>query len=305
VSALISDSVEQHLAVTDGLSARSFVEQSDYVFAYPDKAAFDKESYEWALRRDQGFEPDLITGPAVQKYDPAFGPDISCLAVMRDHGFISDPGGYVAALADDLRSAGGRILKAEVTDITTSDSAPPLISTNEGPIACDSVVLAAGVWSKPLMKKLGLNVPLETERGYHIVFKNASGGPKVPSMISSGKFVATPMRNGLRCAGIVELGGLEAGPSDAPFALLRRHVSKALPHLEFEEEETWMGHRPTLTDSLPMIGEVGRTNVFTAFGHQHIGLTGGPKTGRLIAGLVSGQPSNLDLSPYSPMRFSR
>jgi D-amino-acid dehydrogenase len=124
-------------------------------------------------------------------------------------------------------------------------------------------------------------------------------------MISSGKFVATPMKAGLRCAGIVELGGLEAGPSEAPFALLRRQIKEAFPLLEFDREETWMGHRPATTDSLPLIGQVRQTGVYTAFGHQHVGLTAGPKTGRMVAGLIANQPTNQDLTPFAPHRFGR
>jgi D-amino-acid dehydrogenase len=122
-------------------------------------------------------------------------------------------------------------------------------------------------------------------------------------MIASGKFVATPMEQGLRCAGIVELGGLEAGPSPAPLALLRRQARAAFPGLKATNEIEWLGHRPAPSDSLPLIGEVGNSRVFTAFGHHHIGLTGGPKTGRLVAGLITGQAPNTDLTPYHPQRF--
>jgi D-amino-acid dehydrogenase len=177
------------------------------------------------------------------------------------------------------------------------------VHTAQGTIACDDVVLATGVWSKPLMQKLGLNVPLEAERGYHIVFEGASGGPSRPFMIASGKFVATPMAQGLRCAGIVEFGGLDAGPSKAPLDLLRRQVKRTFPQLTASNEIEWLGHRPAPSDSLPLIGEVGQSRVFTAFGHHHIGLTGGPKTGRLVAGLITGQPTNTDLTAYHPQRF--
>ena len=147
-------------------------------------------------------------------------------------------------------------------------------------------------------------MPLESERGYHIVFENAEGGPSMPVMVAAGKFVATPMAAGLRCAGIVEFGGLEAGPSKAPFNLLRRHVKRAFPKLEATGEVEWQGHRPAPADSLPVIGEVGQTGVFAGFGHHHIGLTGGPKTGRLLSQLILGQRPNIDLSPYDPARFA-
>ena len=103
---------------------------------------------------------------------------------------------------------------------------------------------------------------------------------------------------------MVEFGGLEAGPSRAPFELLRRAVRKAMPDLTFREETEWMGHRPATTDSLPVIGEVpGTRNAFLGYGHQHVGLTGGPKTGRIIAQLIGGKKPNIDLTRYSPSRF--
>lgn len=300
---ITSDTVDQHFELTEGLRAREYLYKSDYVFAYSTQKEFNKDRYTWELRRDHGFVPTVIEGPAVQEFDPCFGPKITCLAVVKDHGFVTDPGGYIAALAKEFEGMGGRVIAATVEDIETTTPARPKVVTSTGPMDADAVVLASGAWSKQLMSKLGVNVPLESERGYHIVMKNALGGPRVPSMISSGKFVATPMARGLRCAGIVELGGLKAGPSNAPFALLRRKISEAFPNLEFDSEETWMGHRPATTDSLPLIGQVRETGVYTAFGHQHVGLTAGPKTGRIVASLIADQPTNQDLTSYSPHRF--
>jgi len=305
MNTLTADTVAQHLALTEGLKAREFLHKSDYVYAYGSRAEFDADSYSWGIRRQHGFAPNLIEGPQVQEFDPNFGNKITCLAVVKDHGFVTDPGGYVAALATEFEDMGGRVLRANVTDIETGEATAPRVITDSGPIDCDRAVLASGAWSKPLMAKLGLTIPLETERGYHIVLKNPSGGPKAPSMIASGKFVATPMKAGLRCAGIVELGGLEAGASDAPLKLLRRQIRDTFPALEFQGEETWMGHRPATTDSMPLIGQVRRSGVYTAFGHQHVGLTCGPKTGRLVAGLIADQPANQDLSPFDPQRFGR
>lgn len=301
---ITGDSVDQHLALTDGLDARKFVSPSEYVFAYPSREDFDNDKYVWELRREHGFVPRVVEGSAVHEYDANYGPDVGCLAVLKDHGYVLDPGAYVAALARELEAMGGTYRQGSVVDIDGTDTPVKTVRTDQGDITCDAVVLASGAWSKPLMKKLNLNVPLETERGYHIVFRNARGIPRSPTMIAAGKFVATPMSAGLRCAGIVEFGGLEAGPSEAPFELLRRKAKAAFPHLEYDGEETWMGHRPATTDSLPLIGEVGKSGVYAAFGHQHVGLTCGPKTGRLVAGLIADQPTNMDLTPYAPQRFA-
>jgi len=125
-------------------------------------------------------------------------------------------------------------------------------------------------------------------------------------MITSGKFVATPMEGRLRLAGVVEFGGLDAAPSRAPFELLLRHARRAMPGLTWKREVEWMGHRPAPSDSIPLIGAVpGVRGAYLGFGHHHVGLTGGPKTGRLLAQLIGGRVPNTDMAPYSPARFAR
>ncbi|SNZ06911.1 NAD(P)/FAD-dependent oxidoreductase [Cohaesibacter gelatinilyticus] len=301
---IVSDSLEQHKALTDGTDTAKWVQPSAYSFAYADRAAFDADAYVWDLRKDHGFVPELIEGAEVHEFEPALASDVNLLASFKsDHGFIHEPGGYVADLSKLLVEMGGTFVQAEVRDFDLSGGEISAVETDRGRFECDQAVLATGVWSKPLMKKLGINVPIESERGYHIVYKNPENGPKSPIMVAAGKFVATPMAQGLRCAGIVEFGGLEAEASSAPLALMRKKVKESFPNLIAESEEEWLGHRPAPSDSLPLIGEVGATGVYAAFGHHHIGLTGGPKTGRMVADMISGNLSNNNLSPYSPQRF--
>ena len=300
---IVSDSVVQHKSLVSDLGLQDWVSESDYCFAYRNRAVFEAEGYIWALRHEAGFSPQLIEGRDVHDYEPNISDDIQLIAALKEHGFIRDPGGYVRALANAFTNIGGKIHIADVNDFDLSGGRISAVETSEGRIECDDAVLATGVWSKPLMKKLGLNVPLESERGYHIVYENATGGPVRPTMVAAGKFVATPMAQGVRCAGVVELGGLEAGPSKAPLALLRKEARATFPNLHATSEIEWLGHRPAPSDSLPLIGQIGSTRVYTAFGHHHIGLTGGPKTGRLVAGLITGQPTNMDLSAYAPQRF--
>lgn len=300
---IVGDAIEQHKALVEGTEAASWVTDCDYQFAYADRAAFEADSYTWGLRAKAGFIPEIVEGAAVKDKEPHLH-GIGLLAVMKAHGMIRNPGGYVAHLAQVFEGMGGQVVQAEVKDFDLSGGQITSVHTDQGAMLCDRAVIATGVWSKPLMKKLGLNVPLETERGYHILFEGASNGAISPTMVASGKFVATPMEMGMRCAGVVEFGGLEAGPSKAPLALLRKQVKAAYPDLEYKGEDEWLGHRPAPSDSLPLIGEVGTTGVFTAFGHHHIGLTGGPKTGRLVANLLTDQTPNIDMSIYSPNRFT-
>ncbi len=301
---IVADSVEQHKSLVRGTSAEDWITDSDYCFAYKDQAAFDADAFTLGLRRDAGFTPEIIKGDAVREYEPHLGKTVNLLAVMKDHAYIRAPGLYVQALAEVLKTEGGTVRKAAVLDVELVTGQINAVITNQGSIDCDYAVLSTGAWSKPLAKKLGLIIPLESERGYHIVFKDPSFTLRSTYMIASGKFVATPMAAGLRCAGVVEFGGLEAGPSQAPLKLLRKQVLLNFPKLEYSEAEDWLGHRPAPSDSLPLIGEIAGTGVYAGFGHHHIGLTGGPKTGRLIADLIAHGGTNIDLSAYDPGRFN-
>ncbi len=301
---LLSDSVEQHIALTRGTCAEKWIAQSDLSFAYDTRAKFDADSYGWDLRREAGFEVELIEGRAVQEAEPILNGNITCLAVMKNHGHILNPGDYLIDLVQVLTDEGGEYRQAEVRDITLTDGRITAVETDHGSLPCDRAVLTAGIWSKPLMRKLGVKVMLEAERGYHLHYKNASLLPNNPLMMASGKFAVNPMGADLRCAGIVELGGIDRPPSQAPFKLLRGQVAKYFNDFTYDSVEEWMGFRPSTPDSLPLIGEIGQTGVMAGFGHQHIGLTAGPKTGRILADLISGKRSNLDLSAYDANRFS-
>jgi D-amino-acid dehydrogenase len=301
---LVTDSVDQHRALVRGTLAEKWLATSDLAYAYDSRAAFDADSYSWAAKRAAGFTPEVIEGAAVREAEPLLGPAIQCLAILRAQGHILDPGAYMADLATLLQAEGGRYLRAEARDVTLTDGRITEVLTDQGPLPCDAAVVAAGVWSKPLMEKLGLRVPLVAERGYHLHLAAPSQMPRQPLMMARGKFGVTPMATGLRCAGTVELGHPEAPPSRAPFAMIRREIARALPGLSFESAEEWMGCRPSTPDSLPLIGEIGGTGVFAAFGHQHVGLTAGPRTGRLIADLLSDRRPNIDLAPYDANRFS-
>lgn len=305
LATVVGDSVDQHKALTDGMPAAKWIQDSEYNFVYRDRAAFEADAYTWALRREAGFVPEIIEGDAVREREPILSPDMRLLAVNKDHGFILNPGSYVQDLVTQFEGMGGRFLQAEVKDFELMGGQITAVATDQGRLVCDKAVLSAGVWSGALMKKLGLEVPLEAERGYHIIFKNPSQRPNNPMMLTEGKFVATPIDQGLRCAGIVEFGGLSDVKSRKPLEMLRRTVARTFPDLDYTTEEEWLGFRPAPTDSLPLIGEVRGSGVYTAFGHHHIGLTGGPKTGRLVADMIAGNWPNADVSAFDPMRFAK
>lgn len=299
---IVTDSLSQHQALTRGTSAADFVALSDFSYAYENRAAFEADSYGWQFRRDAGMAPELIEGPAVQEAEPILGPRITCLAVTKGHGHILNPGAYVEALTQVLIEEGGTFRQAEVKDLTLTGGRITSVETAQGSLPCDHAVLAAGIWSKPLMRKLGLKVSMEAERGHHLHLKNPSQMPNNPMMVTTGKFGFTPMNDGLRCAGTVELGSIDKGPSRKPLELIRYHLERTCPDLTYDSAEEWLGFRPSTPDSLPLVGEIGQTGVHAAFGHQHIGLTAGPKTGRLVADMIDGRRPNIDMAPYDANR---
>ena len=303
LSHLLHDSVDQHRALAHGTRAERWIASSDFGWAYADRAAYEADAYTWALRREAGLDPEVIEGPAVRELEPMLGSATGCLVRSRGHGHVTDPGAYMADLAQVLQDEGGTFLRAEMRDVTLTDGRITEVITDAGTLPCDAAVLAAGIWSGPLARKLGVKVPLVAERGFHLEFANPSQVPRMPLMMTGGKFAVTPMAQRLRCAGMVELGGTAPKISRAPIALLRRNVARMFPDLEHDGVTEWMGFRPSTPDSLPMIGEIGTGGVYAAFGHQHIGLTGGPKTGRWVADMISGR-GNADLEAFGANRFT-
>ncbi|MEO1102277.1 MAG: FAD-dependent oxidoreductase [Pseudomonadota bacterium] len=303
---IVPDSLAEHQALAAGTGAEGYIAPSDYVFGYRDLAHYEGDAFAWGLRRDHGFRWDVLAGELVRSYDPALSADIGVLARVPDHGHIKDPGGYVKALAAFAQRQGVRLVKADVETVLREGGKVRGVRARGETVAADAVVLATGVWSKPLCAALGLDVPLESERGYHLELWEPSVMPRAPIMVAAGKFVATPMEGRLRLAGIVEFGGLDAPPSRAPFRLLEGSIRNALPGLTWGERREWMGHRPAPSDSLPLIGALpGTQGAFAGFGHHHIGLTAGPKTGRLLAQIIGGQRPNVDISVFAPSRFSQ
>ncbi|RLJ60119.1 D-amino-acid dehydrogenase [Litoreibacter meonggei] len=304
MSQLLHDTVDQHRALARGTSAEKYIGAEDYCFGYATKATFEADAYSWQKRKAAGCAFDVVDGLTYSKEDPAFGTVFETVVRCRNHGRISDPGKYVQALADHFVDQGGKLQIAEITDIEMERAAITALKTTDGDMHADHIVFAMGPWSKAIAHKLGVTVPFESERGYHIELINASPMPKNPMMVASGKFVLTPMDGRLRAAGVIEFGGLEKGPSRGPFELLRRQIEHLLPDLRYDDIVEWMGHRPAPADSLPLIGANdpdGRS--YSAFGHQHVGLTGGPKTGRIIADLIDGKKPNIDLAPFDPKKY--
>ncbi len=304
---IIGDSLNDHRALAEGTGAEHYIVPCDYAFGYRTRAGYDADHLAWSVRKDQGFQWVEMDRAAFSDYDPIYAKTdlVGFAAVLKDHGRIIDPGGYVKALATYAEARGARFVKADVTAVVQANGTVTGVRAGGETIACDTVVLAAGAWSKKLAESLGISVPLHPESGFHMELWDPSQVPHTPLMLAAGKFVITPMEGRIRLAGMVGYGGFEATPPRAPYKLFMKYLRRALPDLRWSRTTKWMGHRPAIRDSIPLIGAVpGVEGAFAGFGHDHVGLTGGPKTGRILAQVISGTPPNINLAPYAPGRFT-
>ena len=300
---LLYDSVDQHHALADGTSAAQYLSDEDWIYGYKNRAAYIDDSYGWSIRKKHGVPYEEMSAEDLSFHDPALAQRFGFAVRLHRHGRIADPGAYVTALMDEFCSQGGTFQRATITDIRIQYGRCTALQSDQGPLTADQYVLTLGAWSGPFAKMLGITVPIESERGYHIEYVNPSVHLKSPVMVAAGKFVMHSMNGRLRCAGVVEFAGLDAPPSKAPLALLKSQVKELFPEMTYDRIEEWMGHRPSTPDSLPIIGHAPlASNILLGYGHQHVGLTGGPKTGRWLAQLASGRSPNTDLEAYSPRR---
>ncbi len=305
LSYLLSDSHAQHQSLAKGTGAERFISDEDFCFGYASEASYRADEPGRALRRAHGYEIEELDGAAYAARDPLYRSQFAKVVCYKNSGRISDPGAYLAALVTHFEAEGGTLLAAQIEDIELEDGVYKALITDQGRVAGDHVVLAMGAWSGKMAKKLGIKrLALESERGYHIELHNPSAMPKAPMMVAAGKFVVTPMEGRIRCAGVVEFASTEAPAQDGPLDFIKRQIAALFPELRYDHMSEWMGRRPATTDSLPLIGSARAIgNGHMAFGHQHVGLTAGPKTGRLIADMVSNRPNNADLSAFDPSRY--
>jgi len=302
---ILGDSVDQHRALAAGTAAERYIETGEYAYLYRNRAGFEKDAWGFSIRREHGAEWEEWDRAALLERDPHLGESIGFAAALKDHGWIRDPGAYLLALLDAFRTGGGTFRKGEVTDISPGDQGGTVTVSGET-LPFDRIVIASGVWSRRMAERLGHTVSLEAERGYHLVLEQPSVKPPIPYMLADAKFAVTPMDAGIRCAGLVEFGGVDAPPTPGRTKFFERRIRHLYPALEWSGTQTWMGRRPSTPDSLPLIGESTRArHVWFAFGAQHVGLTSGPKTGRLIADMIGGRTPNIDMTPFATGRFDK
>ncbi|MDJ1158407.1 FAD-dependent oxidoreductase [Chelatococcus sp. SYSU_G07232] len=286
------------------LGCEALIHRRGGLYVYDDPAAFARADRLAARQRELGITVERLGAPDLRRMEPGLSQSVVGAFLHPDIAHVSDPRQLTTAVFEAALARGAHFLRRQVTNVAVGGGLR-LACDGADAISVDAVVLAAGAWSKPLAASLGDRIPLDTERGYNVSFPGVTGLVGRPIAFEGHGFVATPLDTGFRVGGAVEFGGLSAPPNHARTRAIHAKARRFLPALpDFEVGSVWMGFRPSIPDSLPVIGRA-RTSpkIVYAFGHGHYGLTQSAATARLVADLLADRQSPIDLAPYRPDRF--
>ncbi|EJT02923.1 FAD-dependent oxidoreductase [Rhizobium sp. CCGE 510] len=289
----------------EAIGAPEMMTEEGCLAIYETEAEFAADRGHLAMMQRYGLEFEVLSNGAIQYYEPALSPSIAKAVLLPDNKSIRDPYRLVVKLFDAARAAGTIFVSGAVRNIEhRGDGTAVVLLEDNSRIEADSVVLAAGVHTRFLAEKLGEPIPLETERGYHTQIMKPGIAMRYSVIWPHRAFMVTPTAGGIRVGGNVELAGLDAAPDFRRPRVLVRHAQRALPGLKLEEATEWMGHRPALPDTIPIISPSSKMpGVFYATGHGHLGLTYAATTARLIGDMMTGTEPPVDMTPFRIDRY--
>ncbi len=302
---LLAPIFDSYQPLLDHAQATHLVRRSGCLYVYASQASAARWQWGMNLRRRLGVDLRDVGEEELATLEPDLRGRFRFGILAPENGSTTDPSALVKALhAQCLADGAQEVTDAAVGFDSSGDRVTAVRLLGGSRIECDGVVVAAGAWSGPLARALGAPVPLETQRGYHVTVQSSNLALRHTVMAPEYNLMVNPMGMGLRLAGSVEFAGLKRQPDYRRADVLLAKGREMFPHLDASRTTRWMGHRPCLPDSLPVIGRAPRVaNAWLAFGHGHVGMCGGATTGREIAHLVAGRAPQVDLQPFSPARF--
>ena len=303
LATLLKQAAEAYQPLLAAGDMERLIRRNGWMTVYQTEGAFRASSGDRRMLRQYGIPYQELDRDALLKRLPELTTAVQRGVYYPEAFNTIDPRCMVKRLADHFSHNGGCIQRRSVSAIERGVDGPRLI-TDAGSERCERILVAAGAWSGALARSAGDRIPLDTERGYHIMVEQPGIDPSMPVMSGEHHFVTTPMEGGLRLAGTSELAGLQRPPSYARAEILLQYARRLWPGLRGRVGERWMGFRPTLPDSLPVLGPSPRIDgLYYAFGHQHLGLTLAAISGKLVSECMAGRPGGTDLTPYRADRF--
>lgn len=285
---------------------RPMVREDGCLELYKSEAEFAASLGGWAERAYAGIEFRHVRAAELAELQPGLSDRFVAGTFVPNWKTVSEPEKFGKSVFEFAAGRGASFVRADIVSAGAREDSVFVKASGGEEITAARLVIAAGAWSGRLARRLGDRLPLETERGYNTTLPADSFDVRRELVFSADGFVIVPLDNAVRVGGAVELGGLKRPPDFRRARAMLEKASTFLPGLKTDGGREWMGHRPSMPDSLPVIGRASRHhNVFYAFGHGHLGLTQAAATGRLIRDLVFGQTPPIDLDPFDPRRFGR
>jgi D-amino-acid dehydrogenase len=307
--ALLSEAPRLHQGLAQQAGAGHLIERRGVLHVFPSRRHFEADAAAWGIRRQMGVQWLELSANELRRREPGLDSRYAFGLFVEEAGSCRDPGAYVAALVAHARARGAQIVRDRATGFRIESGTLKAVLTGAREIPCEAAVIAAGVRSKPLAALAGDRVPLQAERGYHVVIERPEAGPRTPMMAADCKAVASMTEAGLRMAGQVEIAAPDAAPNWRRARILRDRLLSLFPALPRDLPESrvryWLGCRPSMPDGLPCIGFSSATrDIIHAYGHGHVGLVGSARSGRVVAQLLSGREPEIPTAPYDPRRFA-
>ena len=288
LAALHTGALERHEALARELGVPELFVRRGHLHLYPDARALSKDAAGWRMRQHYGYPFTRLDRDGILALEPRVGERYRIGVFVADHATIVNPFRYVQAMVRAFTARGGRLRCEEVRAMTPLNGGRWRLATagaaDGAGDSFDQVVVAAGAWSRRLLDPLGVQLALESQRGYHVQFQGGRDTVSRTVVLADRKIFVTPMEDGLRVGGTVEIGGLERPPDPRRAAILERIARETFDGLDDLQSTQWMGHRPCMPDSVPVIGPAaGRPGLWLAVGHGHLGLTDCINTAQSIA----------------------
>jgi len=304
LAALHGPVIDAHEELAELAGVKDLILRQGSLSVYETDANFAADAAGRQRMRDHGYEIHELGPEEIAQLEPGLAPIFKHATWAPNSGHTINPGRLTAAYGEAAAAMGADIVQARALGFELAADGGGVVKTDRTDIPFDRLVIAAGAWSARLAQQLGDGFPLESERGYHMMLPNPGFTTRRPVSFNERKFMTTTMEAGLRLAGTVEFAGLEAPPNWGRAEKLLSHARQVFRDVDLTGAERWMGQRPATPDSLPVISPSPRHDrVFYAFGHGHLGLTGGAVTGRHIASLVAGRKPDIDLTPFRIDRY--
>ena len=300
---ILSLSNDAYEEIFQEIDTTDLVEKKGIIYIWTNKNLKSRK-LEIKVREELGIEQKLLTQKEVLDLEPNLQPVFDAGVIYESAMHARDPHGILKEIFKLFIKKGGKFVQENIKSLKQISINETIVKSEREEYKFEKSVIATGAFSKNLTDQLEEKIPLDTERGYHVHFKGMDHLISRPVIFLDRGFGLTPMNQGLRAVGTVELGGLNNPPSRKRIEYVTRCAKELLPQLK-EHDDEWLGFRPTLADFLPILGpSLKNKNIIYAFGHHHLGWTLGAITGKIVSGIIAEEKTNLDLSPYSSKRFN-